>query len=135
VSPVTELRDENGSVLFATIKTFNDTVHSFVQRVDYKGPFLPGFQKHPSQEAINQIIPPSEFEFIDHIVNNQKMGDMEPTIEYYEKVLSWHRFWSVDDDVMHTDLSSLKSIVVADFDENIKMPCNEPAIGKKKSQI
>ena len=60
---------------------------------------------------------------------------MEPTIEYYEKVkfqylkiLSWHRFWSVDDSLMHTELSALNSIVVADFDENIKMPCNEPAI-------
>jgi len=63
------------------------------------------------------------------------MGDMEPTIEYYEKVLSWHRFWSVDDSLMHTDLSALNSVVVADFDENIKMPCNEPAIAKKKSQI
>lgn len=135
VQKLQEFKDENGSVLIGTIKAFNDTVHSFVQRLDYKGPHLPGFKVHPMEEAINKIIPPTDFEFIDHIVNNQKLGDMEPTIEYYEKVLSWHRFWSIDDSLMHSDLSALNSVVVADFDENIKMPCNEPAIAKRKSQI
>lgn len=63
------------------------------------------------------------------------MGDMEPTCDWYEKVLAFHRFWSVDDKVMHTDLSALNSVVMTDFDEIVKMPCNEPAIGKRKSQI
>jgi len=60
---------------------------------------------------------------------------MEPTVEWYEKFLSFHRFWSVDDSIMHTDYSALNSIVVADYDEIVKMPINEPAKGKKKSQI
>ena len=56
------------------------------------------------------------------------MGDMEPTVQWYEKVMAFHRFWSVDDSILHTDLSALNSVVMTDFDENVKMPCNEPAI-------
>lgn len=63
------------------------------------------------------------------------MGDMELTCDWYERVMAFHRFWSVDDKIMHTDLSALNSVVMVDFDENVKMPCNEPAIAKKKSQI
>jgi 4-hydroxyphenylpyruvate dioxygenase len=60
---------------------------------------------------------------------------MEPAVQFYEKALKFHRFWSVDDSIMHTEYSALRSIVVTDFDENIKMPINEPANGKRKSQI
>jgi len=60
---------------------------------------------------------------------------MEPVVNWYEKCLGFHRFWSVDDKMMHTEYSALRSVVVADYDENVKMPINEPAIGKKKSQI
>lgn len=60
---------------------------------------------------------------------------MEPAASWYEKMLDFHRFWSVDDKMMHTQYSALRSIVVADFDENIKMPINEPANGLRKSQI
>jgi len=58
---------------------------------------------------------------------------MEPVAAWYEKMLDFHRFWSVDDTMMHTAYSALRSVVVADFDENVKMPINEPAVGKKKS--
>ena len=68
-------------------------------------------------------------------MGNQAVGDMEPTAVWYEKVLDFHRFWTVDDKIIHTDYSSLNSIVMADFDECIKMPINEPANGKRKSQI
>jgi 4-hydroxyphenylpyruvate dioxygenase len=61
--------------------------------------------------------------------------EMEPVAQWYEKMLDFHRFWSVDDTMIHTEYSSLRSIVVADFDENVKMPINEPAQGKRKSQI
>ena len=60
---------------------------------------------------------------------------MESAVKYYENCLDWHRFWSVDDKTMHTEYSALRSIVVTDYDENVKMPINEPAAGKKKSQI
>lgn len=73
--------------------------------------------------------------YVDHIVGNQSENDMEPTAEWYEKMLDFHRFWSVDDSIIHTEYSSLNSIVMTDFDEKIKMPINEPARGKKKSQI
>ena len=68
--PVTESKDEHGSVLMATIKAFEDTVHTFVQRVDYTGPFLPGYMKHHLRESYNDIIPATDFEKIDHVVNN-----------------------------------------------------------------
>lgn len=60
---------------------------------------------------------------------------MEKAVQFYENTLGFHRFWSVDDSIMHTEFSSLRSIVVADYDENVKMPINEPANGKRKSQI
>lgn len=60
---------------------------------------------------------------------------MEPVAQWYEKMLDFHRFWSVDDSMIHTEYSSLRSIVMADFDEVVKMPINEPAVGKRKSQI
>ncbi len=78
---------------------------------------------------------PVELGFIDHVVGNQPDMEMEPAAQWYEKMLDFHRFWSVDDSIIHTEYSSLRSIVVADFDENIKMPINEPANGKRKSQI
>jgi 4-hydroxyphenylpyruvate dioxygenase len=57
-----------------------------------------------------------------------RIGDMEPTCEWYQNMMGWHRFWSIDDTMLNTDLSALNSVVMADFDENVKMPFNEPAI-------
>lgn len=110
-------------------------MHTFVQRVDYTGPFLPGFKAHHYKEKFNDIAPVPDLLFIDHIVGNQPDGDMEPVAQWYERMLDFHRFWSVDDTMIHTEYSSLRSIVMADFDEVIKMPINEPAQGKRKSQI
>ena len=131
----TETKDDNGSVIIAIIETYGDTVHSLVQRVDYDGPFLPGYKPSPYSEPFNNLIPMPEFERIDHVVGNQPDLDMEPTAQWYEKMLDFHRFWSVDDSMLHTEFSSLRSIVMTDFDEVIKMPINEPAPGKRKSQI
>ena len=79
--------------------------------------------------------PPVGLAFVDHVVGNQPDLAMVAATEYYERVLGFHRFWSVDDKVMHTEYSALRSIVVADWDEKVKMPINEPAPGKRKSQI
>jgi 4-hydroxyphenylpyruvate dioxygenase len=73
--------------------------------------------------------------FVDHVVGNQPDQEMVPVAEWYEKCLQFHRFWSVDDSVIHTKYSSLRSIVVTNFEETIKMPINEPAAGLRKSQI
>jgi len=74
-------------------------------------------------------------EFIDHVVGNQPDFQMTPVVESYEKNLMFHRFWSVDDSQIHTEYSALRSIVVTNYEETIKMPINEPANGQRKSQI
>lgn len=130
-----ELKDENGSVIVATVQTYGDTLHTFVQRVDYNGPFLPGFKKSERTEPFNEMIEKPAFERIDHVVGNQPDLEMEPTAVWYEKMLDFHRYWSVDDSMIHTEYSALRSIVMCDFDEIVKMPINEPAPGKRKSQI
>lgn len=130
-----EEKDDHGSVVLATIRTYGDTVHTFVERKNYKGVFLPGFQEVNQVDPLLTITPSPNLVRIDHCVGNQPERVMEPVAQWYEKVLQFHRFWSVDDTVMHTEYSSLSSIVVADYDEKVKMPINEPARGIKKSQI
>lgn len=127
--------DENGKVVLASIQTYGDTIHTFVERVDYKGCFLPGFKPHSNKEPFNALTPEIHFNFVDHVVGNQGEKEMEPVVKFYESALDFHRFWSVDDTIMHTDYSALNSIVVTDFDEAVKMPINEPSRGKRKSQI
>jgi len=134
MEPMT-LQDEDGEVILSAVQTYGDTTHTFVQRDKYTGTFLPGFRKHHLTEPINALIAKVDLLHIDHCVGNQPDGDMEPTASWYEKMLDFHRFWSVDDKMMHTEFSALRSIVVADFDEKVKMPINEPAPGKRKSQI
>lgn len=103
---------------------------------NYTGTFLPDYRENLDEDPINNFLEKPELNFIDHIVSNHGLGDMEPTVNWYLKMLDFHIFWSADDKIIHTEYSSLKSIVVADFDETVKMPQNEPAIGKKgKSQI
>jgi 4-hydroxyphenylpyruvate dioxygenase len=133
----TKMNDENGEVILSTVKTYGDTTHTFVQRKEYKGEFLPGFQKHFLSEPFNKVagLESPDLLFIDHCVGNQPDGEMEAAASWYEKMLDFHRFWSIDDKMLHTEYSALRSVVVADFDENIKMPINEPADGKRKSQI
>lgn len=124
IKPPTKLEDKDGHVIVSTIKTYGDTTHTFVERKNYKGLFMPGYQPHYHNEAFNQKFPPVKFEKVDHIVGNQPDLQMEKAVEFYEKCLGFHRFWSVDDKTLHTEYSSLRSIVVADYDENIKMPIN-----------
>jgi len=130
--PIT-LKDDDGEVIISSVRTYGDTTHTFVQRDKYNGIFLPGFRAHHLTEPLNELIPRVNLKFIDHCVGNQPDGEMEAAASWYEKMLDFHRFWSVDDKMVHTEYSALRSIVVADFDENVKMPINEPAEGKKKS--
>jgi 4-hydroxyphenylpyruvate dioxygenase len=134
-APVT-LKDENGEAIVATIQSYGNVQHTFVQRIGYTGPFLPGYKAVSPKEPINAMIVSPGLDFIDHIVGNQDDDQMEPVAAWYEKILDFHRFWSVDDTQIFTEYSSLRSVVMADYDEVIKMPINEPAPGKKrKSQI
>lgn len=136
VQDVTEESDENGSVKYASLQTYGDTIHTLIERKNYKGLFLPGFKPHPMPKTFFQSMPSTGLNFLDHCVGNQPDLQMESAVEWYEKVLSFHRFWSVDDSMIHTEYSALRSVVVSNFEETIKMPINEPADGKRAvSQI
>nr|XP_026692399.1 4-hydroxyphenylpyruvate dioxygenase [Ciona intestinalis] len=127
--------DENGSVNFAIVKTYGDTTHTLVERSGYKGLFLPGYKPPLFVPAIYRTLSVPAIHHIDHVVGNQPDLKMIPAAEWYENNLLFHRFWSIDDDLMHTEYSALRSTVVTNFQETIKMPLNEPAPGKRKSQI
>uniref|UniRef100_A0A131YEK1 4-hydroxyphenylpyruvate dioxygenase n=1 Tax=Rhipicephalus appendiculatus TaxID=34631 RepID=A0A131YEK1_RHIAP len=135
VRDIWEESDECGTVRFATVQTCGDTTHTFVERGSYNGLFLPGFKKHPSRDRSYDKLPNTGLQFIDHCVLNQPDLEMVPTAQWYEKSLMFHRFWSVDDKQIHTKYSALRSIVVTNYEETIKMPINEPANGLRKSQI
>ncbi|OBT42783.1 4-hydroxyphenylpyruvate dioxygenase [Pseudogymnoascus sp. WSF 3629] len=136
VSPPETVTDESGSVRVATIQTYGETTHTLISRKEYKGVFLPGFKAAPdAEDPLNTYLPKITLEAMDHCVGNQDWDEMDNICEYYERVLGFHRFWSVDDKDICTEFSALKSVVMASPDERIKMPINEPAIGKKKSQI
>lgn len=130
-----EESDEHGTVRMAKVQTYGDTTHTFVDRSNYKGWFLPGFVKAKHEDPLNKVLPVVGLQAIDHCVGNQPDQEMTDIADWYEKMLSFHRFWSVDDSQIHTEYSSLRSIVVTNFEETIKMPINEPAPGKRKSQI
>ena len=119
----------------ATIATYGDTTHTFVQRESFKGIFLPNYVAIEEKDPLESLLPVTKLNFIDHCVGNQPNLEMVPAFELYERQLGFHRFWSVDDEQIHTEYSALRSIVMADWDERIKMPINEPAVGKRKSQI
>ncbi|XP_073523679.1 4-hydroxyphenylpyruvate dioxygenase isoform X2 [Phyllobates terribilis] len=115
---------------------YGDTTHTLVEYLGpYQGVFLPGFKKPLYSDPLLSSLPSGCLNFIDHIVGNQPDNAMEPIVNWYQKCLLFHRFWSVDDKQIHTDYSALRSIVVTNYEETIKMPINEPAPGKKKSQI
>ncbi|XP_043478394.1 4-hydroxyphenylpyruvate dioxygenase isoform X1 [Leptopilina heterotoma] len=135
VQDIHEEKDEYGTVLLATIQVYGDTLHTFIDRTNYKGFFLPGYRRETASDELAEILPPINLQFIDHIVGNQPDKGMEPVADWYEKCLQFHRFWSVDDSQLHTEYSALRSIVMTNWEETIKLPINEPAPGKKRSQI
>ncbi|KAJ9312656.1 hypothetical protein DTO271D3_7047 [Paecilomyces variotii] len=136
-SPTTMKGDEHdhGQVVIATIGTYGDTVHSLINRQRYSGPFLPGYRAITADDPVNKYLPKIELIEIDHCVGNQPWAGLDKAVQYYEECLDFHRYWTVDDKNMCTEYSAMRSIVVASPNEVIKMPMNEPAEGKKKSQI
>jgi len=133
-----EISDEFGTVIIATLESYGKCHHSLIQRDGYTGQFLPGFKylsEKDTWDPIGADLPKIGLQRIDHIVGNQPDRQMNLVADWYKNKLGFHRFWSVDDKVMHTQYSALRSTVMADYDEVIKMPLNEPAMGNKKSQI
>ena len=123
--------DENGEVVRAGIYTYGETVHMFVERKNYNGVFLPGFQKWES--AYNP--PTSGLKYIDHMVGNVGWNQMNKWVKFYEDVMGFVNFLSFDDKQIHTEYSALMSKVMSNGNGRIKFPINEPAEGKKRSQI
>ncbi len=128
--PVTT-RDAHGEVVIAAIGTYGDTIHSLVERKHYNGVFLPGF------EPISPRYQPASvgLQYVDHCVGNVELGQMNRWVHYYGEVMGFRNLMTFDDDDISTEYSSLMSKVMSNGDDKIKFPINEPAHGKKKSQI
>ena len=125
------LRDESGEVVMAGIKTYGETVHSIVERKNYKGLFLPGFVR--AESVYN---PPSTgLQYVDHCVGNVELGKMNDWVGFYSRVLGFYNVLTFDDKDISTEYSALMSKVMSNGNGRIKFPINEPAAGKKKSQI
>lgn len=128
-----ERRDDYGSVKLAAIATYGDTIHTFVERQDYKGPFLPGFRSLPSTQARRSR--PAGLAGIDHVVGNVELGKMNEWVAFYEKIMGFTQLIHFDDRAISTEYSALMSKVMQNGSGRIKLPINEPAPGRKKSQI
>ncbi len=127
----TKFEDENGEVIISAIETYGDTVHKFVERKNYTGAFLPGYK--PKQSPFK--VKPIGLEFIDHCVGNVELGRMNMWVDFYEKVMGFKLLITFDDEDISTEYSALMSKVVSNGNGYVKFPINEPAAGKKKSQI
>ena len=124
-------KDEHGEVVRAGIYTYGETVHLFVERKNYNGAFLPGFKKWES----DYNPPIAGLKYIDHMVGNVGWNQMDVWVKWYEDVMGFENFLSFDDKQIHTEYSALMSKVMSNGNGRIKFPINEPAEGKKRSQI
>lgn len=125
------VKDDQGEIVMASIKTYGDTIHTFVERKNYKGVFLPGYQVVKSTLAVQPI----GLQYVDHCVGNVELGKMNHWVDFYEKVMGFKLLITFDDSDISTEYSALMSKVVSNGNGYIKFPINEPAQGKKKSQI
>ena len=127
----TVLNDEFGEVKISAIHTYGETIHKFVERKNYNRPFLPGFKTAKS----NFPIKPVGFKHVDHCVGNVELGKMNEWVKFYEDVMGFKMIITFDDKDISTEYSALMSKVVSSGNGYVKFPINEPADGKKKSQI
>jgi len=125
------LKDDAGEVIISGIRTYGEVINLFVERKNYKGVFLPGYKKWES--SYNPA--PTGIKHVDHCVGNVELGKMNEWVEYYERVMGFHNLITFDDKDISTEYSALMSKVVSNGNGYIKFPINEPAEGKKKSQI
>ena len=123
--------DADGEVVIAAIRTYGDTIHSIVERGNYHGLFLPGFVAATSEYAPA----PAGLKYVDHCVGNVELGKMNEWVDFYSKVLGFYNLLTFDDKDISTEYSALMSKVMSNGNGRIKFPINEPASGKKKSQI
>ena len=135
VSPPQALEDEFGVYETATIKAYGDTTHSFINRDRYRGVFAPGFKPIDADRYNPASFHPVGLAAVDHIVGNVELGKMNEWVDFYRKVLGFEQLISFDDKDISTEYSALMSKVVQNGSGRIKFPINEPAHGKRKSQI
>lgn len=127
----TRMTDEHGEVIVSAIQTYGDTIHKFVERKNYHGTFLPGYK--PKSSAVP--VKPVGLKYVDHCVGNVELGRMNDWVKFYEDVMGFKLLITFDDSDISTEYSALMSKVVSNGNGYVKFPINEPAEGKKKSQI
>lgn len=127
----TRMKDADGEVVLAAIKTYGDTIHTFVERRYYNGAFLPGFEPRASVYPAQ----PVGLQYVDHCVGNVELGGMNKWVKFYEDVMGFKLLVTFDDKDISTEYTALMSKVVSNGNGYIKFPINEPAVGRKKSQI
>jgi 4-hydroxyphenylpyruvate dioxygenase len=132
VEPPRWVEDDFGRVELATIATYGDTVHTFVNRHGYAGPYLPGYRSTVENGHTRGGV---GLTLLDHVVGNVELGRMNDWVEFYERVFGMTNIVHFGDDQIQTEYSALMSKVMADGSGKIKFPINEPAEGKRKSQI
>ena len=126
------LRDEHGEARISSIATYGDTIHTFVERRNYAGTFLPGFAAVEDEDAVSR---PVGLKHIDHCVGNVGLGEMNRWVDFYATAMGFRMFKHFDDKDISTEYSALMSKVMSNGNERVKFPLNEPAAGKRKSQI
>jgi 4-hydroxyphenylpyruvate dioxygenase len=131
VQSPSELRDDHGRVRIASIQGYGQTLFKFVERNDYVGAYLPGYRALPEDRTVKAV----GLAAIDHIVGNVELGKMNYWVNWFHKTMGFRQIVHYDDKVIHTEYSALMSKVMGDGSGRIKFPINEPAEGKKKSQI
>ena len=131
VSEPQYLSDEHGFVIVSSIKTYGDTIHTFVERKNYEGIFLPNFVPYKSRTYKGSV----GLQYVDHCVGNVPLGEMNTWVKFYENVMGFKLLMTFDDNDISTEYTSLMSKVVSNGNGYVKFPINEPAAGIKKSQI
>ncbi len=132
IRPPETLRDDSGEVRLASIAAYGDTIHTFVERANYRGTFLPGFRAVENDDFVAR---PTGLKHIDHIVGNVGWGEMNRWVDFYREVMGFKLFKHFDDNDISTEYSALMSKVMSNGNGRVKFPINEPAEGKRKSQI
>ena len=131
VIPPTKFEDKFGVLVYSAIQIYGDTIHSFIERKNYTGNFFPKFKKIETDEITKSV----GLKYVDHCVGNVGCGEMNKWAKFYEDVMGFKMFKHFDDKDISTEYSALMSKVMSNGNERIKFPINEPAVGKKKSQI
>ncbi len=128
----TVIKDESGHICMSAIATYGETIHTFIERKGYSGIFMPGFKPVEGNDSVAR---PVGLKYIDHMVGNVGWGQMNTWVKFYEDVMGFKLYQHFDDKDISTEYSALMSKVMANGNGRIKFPINEPATGKRKSQI